>query len=428
MNVKVENIEKNVVQLEIEVDAAKFEEGLQKAFSKNAGRFNVPGFRKGKAPRKIVERYYGPEVLYEDAFNIVCPEAYEEAIKSNDIHPVDRPEIDIKQIGQGQNLVFTAKVTVKPEVELGQYKDIEVSKIEVNVTDEDVDNEIKRTAERNARIVDVDDRPVQEKDIAVIDFEGFIDGVPFEGGKAQNYELTIGSGTFIQGFEDQLIGKNKGEEVDVNVTFPEDYGNKDVAGKPALFKVKINGIKVKELPAIDDEFAKDVSEFDTLEAYKEDVRKKLVENAEHRAKHEMEDNVVAKVVENAVVDIPQVMIEKHIDDLIYDFDMRLRYQGLDLNRYMEIMGMDTETFRGQFAQRAENEVKTRLVLEKISKVENIEASEEEVNDEIKKMAENYRQDVEDFKKHLREDDIEYIKDNLAFRKTVDFLVQNAKIA
>ena len=427
MNVKVENIEKNVVQLEIVVDAAKFEEGLRKAFAKNASRFNVPGFRRGKAPRKIVERYYGAEVLYEDAFNIVCPEAYDEAISSNNIQPVDRPESDIKQIGQGQDLIFTAKLTVKPEVELGQYMGVEVNKVEVNVTDEDVENEIKRTAERNSRIIDIDDRPLQENDIAVIDFEGFIDGVAFEGGKAENYELTIGSGTFIPGFEDQLIGRNKGDEVDVNVTFPEDYHNKDVAGKPALFKVKINGIKVKELPVIDDEFAKDVSEFDTLEEYKEDVRKKLIKNAEHMAEHELQDNVVAKVVENATVDIPKVMVERHIDNLVSDFDLRLRYQGLDLNKYMEIMGMDTDTFRGQFAQRAENDVKTQLVLEKISKVENVEVTEEEVDNEIKTMAENYRQDVEEFKKHLHDDDIEYIKDNLVMRKTVDLLVKNAKI-
>lgn len=427
MNVKVENVDKNVVQLEIEVDAAKFEQGLQKAFAKNAGKFNVPGFRKGKAPRKIVERYYGEEVLYEDAINIVCPEAYDEAVEQNNLQPVDRPEIDIKQIGSGQNLIFTAKVTVKPEVELGEYKGIEVSKIEASVSDEDVEKEINKVAERNARIITIEDRPAQSGDIVVIDFEGFIDGAAFEGGKASNYELKIGSGTFIPGFEDQLIGVNKGDEVDVNVTFPEDYGNEKVAGKPAVFKVKVNEIKFRELPVVDDEFAKDISEFDTLEEYKNDIKRKLIEAAEHRAKHETEDKVVEKAVENASVDIPEVMIEKNIDNKIYNFDMRLRYQGLDLDKYLEIMGMDTDTFRAQFKDAAGKEVKTQLVLEKIAQVENIQPSEEELNDEIKKLAESYNQKEEDFKKHLREDDIEYIKSNLSLKKTVDFLVENARI-
>lgn len=427
MNVKVENIEKNVVQLEIEVDAAKFDEGMKKSFQKNAKRFNIPGFRKGKAPRNIVERYYGEEVLYEDAINFVCPEVYDEAVEQNDIHPVDRPEIDIKQIGKGQVLIFTAKVTVKPEVELGEYKGIEVNKVEANVTDEDVEKELERVRERNARLITVEDRGIQSGDTAVIDFEGFIDGVAFEGGKGTNYNLVIGSGQFIPGFEDQLTGSKTGGEVEVNVTFPEDYGNKELAGKPALFKVKVNEIKVKELPVLDDEFAKDISEFDTLEAYKEDLKKKLTDAAEHKVKHQTEDNVLEKVVENATVDIPRVMIEKHIDNLVYDFDLRLRYQGLDLQKYLEIMGMDTNAFRDQFSSRAEKEVKTQLVIEKIGKVEAIEVTEDEVNEEVKKLAENYKQNEEDFKKHLKQDDIEYIKGNLTARKTVDFLVQNAKL-
>jgi len=427
MNVKVENIEKNVVQLEIEVDAARFEEGMKKSFLKNAKKFNVPGFRKGKAPRSIVERYYGEQVLYEDAINFICPEAYDEAIEKNDIHPVDRPEIDIKQIGSGQNFIFTAKVTVKPEVILGDYKGVEAEKVEANITDEDVEKELQRIAERNSRLITVEDRAIQKDDIAVIDFNGFIDGKEFEGGKGTDFNLTIGSGQFIPGFEDQLIGAKTGDEVDVNVVFPEDYHVADLAGKPALFKVKVKEIKVKELPVLDDEFAKDVSEFDTLEAYKEDIKNKLRESAEHRAKHETEDNVINKVVDNASVDIPQVMIDKHINSLVYDFDMRLRYQGLDLDRYLNIMGMDMDTFRGQFAKRAETEVKTQLVLEKISKVENISALEDEVDEEIRKMAENYKQNVEDFKKHLSEDDIEYIKGNIVFRKTIDMLVENAKL-
>ncbi|MGI6778814.1 MAG: trigger factor [Acetivibrionales bacterium] len=427
MNVKVQDVEKNVVQLEIEVDAAKFEEGMKKSFSKNAKKFNVPGFRKGKAPRSIVERYYGEQVLYEDAINFVCPEAYDKAVEEHDIHPVDRPEIDILQIGEGKNLVFTAKVTVKPEVELGEYMGIEVDKIEAAVTDEDVEKELKSIQEKNARLITIDDRPVQEGDIVNIDFEGFIDDKAFEGGKAENYDLVIGSGQFIQGFEEQLKGVDTGAEVDVNVTFPEDYGQKELAGKPALFKVKVNSIKVKELPELDDELAKDVSEFDTLQEYKDDLKKKLSEKAEQQAKNQTEDSIIDKVVENSKIDLPQVMIDKQVDRMIYDFDLRLRYQGLDLQRYLEMMGMEMDAFRGQFAARAEKEVRTQLVLEKISKTEKVEVSDEELDEEIKKMAENYKQEAENFKKNLREDDIEYIRNNLIVRKTVDMLVENAKL-
>jgi trigger factor len=427
MKAKVENVEKNVVQLEIEVDAAKFEEGMQKSYFKNVKKFNVPGFRKGKAPRNIIERYYGEQALYEDAINFVCPDEFDRAVEENDIHPVEKPEIDIKDIGKGKNLVFTAKVTVKPEVELGEYKGIEVGKIEVSVSDEDIEKELKKIAEENARMLTIDDRAVQMGDTVVIDFEGFVDNAAFEGGKGKDYNLVIGSGEFIPGFEDKLEGVCKGDEVDVNVTFPEDYGKAELAGKPAVFKVKVNEIKLKELPVIDDEFAKDVSEFDTLDAYKEDIKKKLFENAEHKAKHETEDNVVDKAVENATVDIPHVMIERQIDNMVYDFDMRLRYQGMDLQKYMDIMGMDPQAFRGQFESRAEKEVKTQLVLEKISKDEGYDATEEEINGEIKKLAENYKQDEEEFKKHLHEDDIEYIKRNLVMKKTVDFIVQNAKV-
>ena len=426
MLVKVENAEKNVIQLEIEVDAAQFEEGLQKAFVKNAGKFNIPGFRKGKAPRYIVEKFYGEQVLYEDAINVACPDAYDKAVEENDIHPVDKPEIDIKQIGKGQNLIFTAKVTVKPEVELGQYKDVEVKKADAMVTADDVDKEIEKTADKNARLITIEDRPVQSGDTAIIDFEGFVDETPFEGGKGEDYSLVIGSAKFIPGFEEQLIGKEAGADVEVNVTFPEDYGKPELAGKPTLFKVKIKEIKLKELPSLDDEFAKDVSEFDTLEEYKNDLRQKLVEKAEHKAEHENEDNVVEKVVENAGADIPVVMVEKRIDDLVYDFSMRLHYQGLELNKYLEIMGMDAAAFREQFSKRAEGEVKTQLVLEKVGKVENIEASAEELGEEIKKLAENYKQSEDEFKKQLKFDDIEYIKGNLIARKTVDFLVGNAR--
>ena len=427
MQVKVENMEKNVVQLEIEVDAAKFEAGMQKSFAKNANKFNIPGFRKGKAPRHMVEKFYGDQVLYEDAINIVCPEAYDEAVEANDIHPVGRPEIDIKEIGKGKNLVFTATVTVKPEVELGEYVGVEVQKALSLVTDEDVEKELEKTSEKNARLITIEDRGVQSGDTAVIDFEGFIDEVAFEGGKGIDHNLVIGSGTFIPGFEEQLIGTSIGDELDVNVSFPEDYGKAELAGKPALFKVKVKEIKVKELPVPDDEFAKDVSEFDTLEEYKADIRNKLVERAEHKAQHENEDNVIEKIVENAVVDVPDVMVEKRVDDLVYDFSMRLRYQGLDLQKYIEIMGMDMKTFREQFSKRAGQEVKTQLVIEKVGKVENIRLSDADLEEEIKKLAENYKQTEEEFRKQLKEDDLEYIKSTLAAKKTVEFLVTNAKL-
>lgn len=427
MQVKVENVEKNVVQLEIEVDAEKFEQGLQKSFAMNARKFNIPGFRKGKAPRAIVEKFYGEQVLYEDAINAICPDAYEQAVEENNLYPVDKPEIDIKQIGKGQTFIFTAKVTVKPDVELGQYKDIEVQKASAVVTDEDLEKEIERVRDLNARLITIEDRPVASGDTAVIDFEGFMDGVAFEGGKGTDYSLVIGSGTFIPGFEDQLIGMATGEEKDINVTFPEDYGSKDLAGKAATFKVKVKEIKLKELPELDDEFAKDVSEFDTLEEYKSDLRKKLVEQAENRAQRENENNVVEKVVENATVDIPPVMIERRIDDQIYEFSMGLRYQGLDLKNYLEIMGMDIASLREQFKEKAEKEVKTQLVIEKIGVVEGIVPSDEDTEEEIKRIAENYKQTVEDFKQHLKPDDIEYIRNTLVAKKTVEFLMENAKL-
>ncbi|NLD48874.1 MAG: trigger factor [Clostridiaceae bacterium] len=427
MNVKLEKKEKSIVEFEIEVDAQKFEEGLQKSFVKNAKRFNVPGFRKGKAPRNVVERYYGVEVLYEDAINIVCAEAYDEAVDNNDIHPIDKPSIDIKQVGRGENLIFTASVAVLPEVELGQYIGVEVEKVPAVVTEEAVDEEVKKAAEKNARMITVEGRGIQKGDIADIDFEGFIDGEPFEGGKASGYSLEIGSGQFIEGFEDQLIGAMPADDVEVNVTFPEDHGKNELAGKPALFKVIINDVKYKELPSIDDEFAKDVSEFDSLEEYKDDIRKKLIEQAEHKAEHETNDRVIEKVVENSTMEVPDSMVEKRIGGLVRDFDMRLSYQGLNLEQYLSFMGMEYKDFRVQFKERAEKDVKFQLVLDKIAKIENIASTDDEFNKEVNKIAENYKQNAEEFMKHLRNDDIEYIKGTIVIRKTIDFLVQSAKI-
>ncbi|WHH60257.1 trigger factor [Petroclostridium sp. X23] len=428
MSTKVEQLEKNVVQLEIEVDTAKFDEGIQKAYIKNVKKFNIPGFRKGKAPRKIIEKYYGEGIFYEDAINIVCPEAYDKAVEETKIDPVDRPEIDIKQIGEGQNFIFTAKVTVKPEVELGAYKGIEVNKIEYNVTEDDIMNQIKQMQEKNSRLVTIEDRPVQEGDMAVIDFEGFVDDQPFEGGKGTDHNLQIGSGQFIPGFEEQLIGKNSGEEVDVNVTFPEEYHASELAGKPALFKVKINQIKFKELPEIDDEFVKDVSEFNILDELKEDIKKRLTEENEHKAKHEMENAVIDKVLEGVTVEIPEVMVEHQIDQLARDFDMRLRSQGLELSKYLELTGMDMEKFREQFKEQAEKQVKTSLTLEKIGNVEGIQVSDDELEKEIEKLAENYKMEVDKLKKMLRPEDMDSIKDDLKIGKTVDMLVESAKVA
>ncbi|HHV95130.1 MAG TPA: trigger factor [Clostridiaceae bacterium] len=425
MKVSVEKKEKNTVKLQFEVDASKFEEGMEKAYRKNAKKFNVPGFRKGKAPRKIVERYYGEEVLYEDAFTYVYDEVYEKAIKENNIQPVDRPSIDIVQIGSGKDLIFTAEVTVKPEVELGQYKGIEVEKKEVVITDEDVENELKEIAERNSRFVTVEDRPVQEGDMVIINFKGYIDGEPFEGGEGNNYPLVIGSGQFIKGFEEQLIGVEKNKEVDVNVTFPDDYGNKEVAGKSAVFKVTVNEIKKKELPVIDDEFAQDVSEFDTLEEYKADLRKKLIEREEHRNRHELEDKLIETVVENAKIDIPEVMIDTRINEILYEFDLSLRYRGMDLEKYLKAINQSLDEFKKQFTERAEREVRTQLVFEKIMEVEGIDAEESEIEEEIKKYAENAKKDVEEFRKQLKEENIEYIKNSIRVRKVIDLLVKEA---
>lgn len=427
MSVKVENVEKNVVRLEIELDAATFEDGIKKAYFKNVRKFNVPGFRKGKAPRNIIERYYGEQVFYEDAINEVFPEAYEKAVEENKLDPVERPSIDIKQIGKGENLVLTATVTVKPEVELGQYKNVEVEKKAVLVTEADVEKEIESVADKNSRLVSVEDRAIQNNDTAVIDFEGFLDGVAFEGGKGEDYSLVIGSGHFIPGFEEQLVGVSAGADVDVNVTFPEDYQQKELAGKLANFKVKVKEIKVKEIPQIDDEFVKDVSEFDTLEEYKADIRKKITESAEHKAKHETEDEVIKKVVENAKVEIPDVMVENRIDSIVRDFDYRLRYQGLELAKYLEIMGRSMDEFRSEFKERAADEVKTQLVLEKVKNTEEITATEEEITEELSNLAKNYNQDVEEFKKHISADDMEYVTAMVTSRKTIDLLVESAKI-
>ncbi len=428
MGSKLEKIEKNVATVEIEVDAAKFEEGLQKAYKKNVSKFNIPGFRKGKAPRRIIENYYGEGIFFEDAINIVCPEAYREAVDEHKLEPVDSPEIDIIDIGKGKNLLFKAVVTVKPEVKPGEYRGIEVEKQEYPVTDEDVEKELEAMREANARMINAEDRPAQKGDMVIIDYEGFVDGEQFEGGTAENQSLILGSGRFIEGFEKQLEGAGVGDEVEVRVTFPEDYHSGELAGKEAVFQVKVKGIKEKELPELDDEFAKDVSEFDTLEALKSDIKARLENNARLRARREIENQVIKKVAGQAEIDVPDVMVERQIDASIRDFRMQLMYQGIQLEDYLEYTNTSMEDLRNNFREDALNRIRTELTLEKIGEIEGITETEEELNTEIEKLAKQYRQeDVEKFKESMGEDELNYMKENIILRKTVDFLVENAKL-
>lgn len=419
----VEKVDKNVVSFEFTVSADEFEKGIEKAYKKNVGKINIQGFRKGKAPRKIIERYYGAEIFYEDAINIVLPDAYDSAVKENNIFPVDQPEIDIKgEIEKGKDITFTAKVTVKPEFELGEYKGIKAQKATSRVLKKDIEAELEKKREMNSRMVPVEDRPIEKDDVANIDFEGFTDGKPFDGGKGEGFDLTIGSGQFIPGFEDQLIGKNVGDEVDVNVTFPEEYHAEDLKGKPAVFKVKINSVKVKELPELDDEFAKDVSEFDTLEELKKDIKEKLSKAGKEEAAHKTEENVINAVCDATEIDIPDAMIDSQIDKMLRDFDMNMRYQGLNLEQYLKYTGMTVDKMREQFKDDAAKNVKTSLVLEKICDAEGIDASEDEINKEYESMAESNGMKIEDIKKYVPEDDV---KDRIKARNTIKFLVDNA---
>jgi trigger factor len=423
MNSKLEKIEKNTATLEIEVSEEQFEKGIQKAYKKNVGRFNIPGFRKGKAPRVIIERYYGEGVFYEDAINEVCPEAYQAAVDQHKLHPVDRPEIDIVQLEKGKPFIFKAIVTVKPEVVLGDYKGIRVEKKEYPVTDEDVDKELENMRNANARMVAVEGRPAEKDDMVIIDYKGFVGEEQFEGGTAENRSLVLGSGHFIEGFEDQLIGAKAGDSIEVKVTFPEDYHVEHLAGEEAVFKVDVKEIKEKELPDLDDEFAKDVSEFETLEDLKKDIRKKLEERAAHRAKHETEDEVIKRVTELSEIDIPEVMIEKQIDSMVRDFEMQLMYQGLKLEGYLDYYKKSMEEFRDGLRSEATERVRTQLTLEKVSQAEGITASEEELDKELEEMAKRYKmEDIEKFKKSMGEDELNYIRESIIVRKTVDFLV------
>ena len=426
MSVKVENTEnKNEVKLSFVVEAEKFEEAMKKVYTKTAKYFNIPGFRKGKAPMQLVERQYGSEIFYEDAFNELVPEVYDAAIKENNVEAVSKPNIDITQMEKGKDLIFTATVQTKPEVKLGKYKGIEIKKIEYNVSDEDINHEIGHMQEKNSRLVSVDDRPVENGDITVIDFEGSVDGVPFEGGKAEGHELEIGSNTFIPGFEDQIIGMKVDEKRDIKVKFPDEYFSKDLAGKDAIFKIKLHEIKKKELPELDDEFAKDVSEFDTLEELKNSIKEKIDVENKNKEKYETEEEAIKTVCENTEIDIPSGMIEVEIDNMIKDIEGRLSYQGLKLEQYLQMVGKTEEDMRKEFEDQAKKSVKSRLVLEAVVKAEKLEASEEEVGEKIKEMAKQYNRPEDELlaNEQLRS----YIAESMKTEKAIEFIVKNAKI-
>ncbi len=426
MSIKVEKTDnKNELKLEFTVEAAKFDEVMKKVYFKTAKYFNIPGFRKGKAPMNIVERYYGDEIFYEDTFNEILQEVYEKELTENEITAVSYPDLDVKQIGKGKDLIFTAVVQIKPEVKLGKYKGIELKKIEYNVTDDDIKHELDHMAERNSRMVTVEDRAVKNGDITVIDFEGFVDGTPFEGGKAEGHELTIGSNTFIPGFEEQIIGMKKEEEKDIKVKFPDEYFSKDLAGKDATFKVKVHEIKQKELPKIDDEFAKDVSEFDTLKELKNSIKEKLVKENESRAKYETEDEAVKVVCENTDLDILSGMVETEIDNMEKDMEARLQYQGLNLDNYLKMVGKTREEFRKEYEEQARNSVKSRLIIEEIVKEEKVEASDKEIEEKLKEMAVNYGRTEDELKEN--EALKNYIKGSIETEKAIEFIVKNAKI-
>ena len=427
MNCKLEKTENaNEVKFEITVEAAKFEDAMKKVYFKSAKYFNIPGFRKGKAPMQIVEKYYGPEIFYEDAFNEVAQEALEEAVEENKLDVVSRPEVDVKQMEKGKDLIFTVVMQTKPEAEVSKYKGIEIKKVEYNVTDEDIEHELHHMQEHNSRLISVEDRAVESGDTTTIDFEGSVDGVPFEGGKAENYDLEIGSNTFIPGFEDQIIGMKIDEEKDVKVKFPEEYFSKELAGKDAVFKVKLHEIKKKELPELDDEFAKDVSEFDTLKDLKADIKAKKEKQNEEKAKYETQDAVIKALCEKTKVEIPSGMVEMEVENMLKDFEQRLAYQGLNLEQYFKMMGKTEEEVKKEYEPQAIEGIKSRLALEAVIKAEKIEATDKEVEDKMKEMAKNYgKENDEEFLKN--ENVKNYIKQGLESEKAIDFLVKNAKI-
>ncbi len=427
MKCKLEKTENaNEVKFEITVEAEKFEEATKKVYFKSAKYFNIPGFRKGKAPMQIVEKYYGKEIFYEDAFNEVAQTALEEAVTENKVEVVSRPEVDIKQMEKGKDLIFTVVMQTKPEAELGKYKGIEIPKIEYNVSDEDINHELEHMQEHNSRLISIDDRAVEKGDTVNIDFEGFVEGKAFEGGKAEKYDIEIGSNTFIPGFEDGVIGMKIDEEKDIDVKFPKEYFSKELAGKDAMFKVKLHEIKKKELPKLDDEFAKDVSEFDTLEELKADIKKKLEKQNADRTKYETEEAVIKALCENTKIDIPSGMIETEVDNMLKDFENRLSYQGLKMEQYLKMLGKTKEEIRKEYEPQAIEGIKSKLAIEAVVKAEKIEATEKEVEDKIKEMAKNYgKENDEAFLKN--ENVRNYLKEGIESEKAMEFLIKNAKI-
>ena len=425
MSIKQEKTKnKNELKLTFTVEAEKFDEAIMNVFKKSAKYFNIPGFRKGKAPFKIVEKYYGDDIFYEDAFNDLVPEIYDKEIKDNKIDAVSKPEIDVVQMEKGKDLIFTAIVATKPDFKLGKYNGVELKKIEYKVTEKDIEHELSHMAEHNSRMVSVDDRAVKDGDQVVIDFEGFVDGKAFEGGKAEGQQLTIGSKTFIPGFEEQLIGMKLEEEKDIKVTFPEDYFSKDLAAKEATFHIKLHSISVKELPKIDDEFAKDVSEFDTLKELKASIKEKKEEENEHKAKHEMEDAALEAVCENTTIDIPEGMIELEIDNMEDNIGQRLQYQGMSLDQYLKMMGKTEKELREEFKEDAKKNVKTSLVLEKIVEEEKFEADKDYIKEELEKMAKQYNRKVEELEKN---DNLkEYLETASKNEQAVKIIIDNAK--
>lgn len=426
MSLQVEKSEKNMAKLTIEVPAEEFEKALEQAYQKAKGKITLPGFRKGKAPRKMIEKMYGAGVFYEDAANIVIPKAYDEALKECEETIVSRPEIDVTQIEAGKPFIFTAEVALKPEVTLGQYKGVEVPKAVIEVTEEEIQAEVDKERDNNSRTIDVEDRGVENGDMIKLDFDGSVDGVPFQGGKSEDYPLTVGSGSFIPGFEEQLIGAKIGEETEVNVTFPEDYHAEELKGKEAVFKCKVKEIKVKELPEADDEFAKDVSEFDTMAEYKDDLKKNLLEKKEAAAKREKETAAVAKVVENASMEIPEAMVMEQVRRMSDDFTRRIESQGITLEQYMQFTGMDADKLAEQMKPEALKRIQNSLVLEAVAKAEEIQISDERLDEEIAKMAESYKMEADKLKEMMGDYEKEQMKNDLAIQAAVD-LVRDAAV-
>ena len=427
MSVQVEKLEKNMAKLTVEVSQEQFQDAMKKAFNKNKNRFNIPGFRRGKAPMSMIEKMYGEGVFYEDAADEAINATCMDAMNESGLDIVSRPEVTVEQIGKDKPFIYSALVAVKPEVTLGEYKGVEVQKADAEVTDADVEAELKRVQDQNARLVTVEDRPVADGDQTVIDFEGYVDGETFDGGSAEDFQLTIGSHAFIDTFEEQLIGKNIGEECEVNVTFPTEYHAKELAGKPAMFKVTVKEIKVKELPELDDEFASEVSEFETLDEYKEDIKAKLSERKQKAAASENENRVVDKVVENASMEIPDRMLDGQIDNMVQEMARNMESQGLSMDLYLKYTGMTSEQIREQMRPQAEKRIKTRLTLEADAKAEDIQVSDERLGEAIKKLADNYKMEADKLKEYMTDRDKDQMKEDIAVQEAVDFLVAEAKL-